>query len=128
MLYIVYSANIIANIGILSEDKRAKYLAPGIFPWLMYWEEVCVTQVDRMETQKAFFWSHCMVNNRWTSMESTRFTLHQDEEKAQSQSLLPPTSIHLFQHMLRTNLLVTLWRAVDRQAPPEESTDITQFG
>ena len=40
----------------------------------------------------------------------------------------PPTFASLSHHILRAHLQVMLWKAVDHQAPPSESTNITHFG
>ncbi len=57
-------------------------------------------------------------------MESARFTLF--TKKSPKVMTLPPTSTNL--HVLRAHLQCMLWKAADRQAPPDESANITHFG
>jgi len=63
-----------------------------------------------------------------TSMESARFMLFTKKKKSPKVMALPPTTKNLLQHVLRAHLQVMLWKAADHQAPPAESSNITNFG
>ncbi|KAK3098071.1 hypothetical protein FSP39_015885 [Pinctada imbricata] len=66
--------------------------------------------------------------SRAQSLESARFNLFRLKKRNPKVSALPPTSANLKQHAMRAHLQVMLWKAANRQGPPIEAMDITNFG
>ena len=103
-------------------------LLAGDFPGFAHvLGEVGSTQTALMEVANAFF-TALYRQPLGTSMESARFILFTKKKKTPKIMTLPPTSANLLQHVLRAHLQVMLWKAADQQAPPDESSDITNFG
>ena len=54
-------------------------------------------------------------------------TVHEEEGPSQDKSL-PPTKECAAEHIKRARLQVLLWRAADKLAPPECTTNLSVFG
>ena len=61
-------------------------------------------------------------------MESARFTLFTRKTKNPKIMALPPTSPNLMLHLWRAHLQVMLLKVADHQTPPDECSNITNFG
>ena len=103
-------------------------LLAGDFPGLSdVLGEVGATHADLMDAAQPYFIA-MYGQMPGTSMESARFNLFTKKKNSPKVRALPPTSMNLLQHVLRAHLQVMLWKAADHQAPPDESTAISQFG
>ena len=61
-------------------------------------------------------------------MESARFTLFTRKIKNPKIMALPPTSPNLMLHVWRAHLQIMLQKVADHQTPPDECSNITNFG
>ncbi len=89
--------------------------------------EVETTHTDLMKATESFF-TALYRQPLGTAIEDVRFTLFTKKKKNPKIMALPPTSANLLLHVLRAHLQVTLWKAADQEAPPDESAGITHFG
>ena len=103
-------------------------LNSGNFPGLaVVLGEEGATSNDLKEASMPFV--HAMYGCRAdTPMESARFSLFTKKKKNPKVTSLPPTYDNLMLHVLRSHLQVMLWKAAQKSAPPEESSDISRFG
>ena len=88
--------------------------------------EVCMTQEDLFEAALPFL-TALYQQLPGISMESACFNLLAMKKNRPEIMALPPTFANLSHDILRAHLQVMLWKAVDHQAPPSESTNITHF-
>ena len=89
--------------------------------------EVNMTSQSLLDAARIYF-TALYSQPQGTSLESARLRLYTKSKKNPKVMALPPTSANLLQHVLRAHLQIMLWKAADQQGPPEQSTDITQFG
>ena len=89
--------------------------------------DIGTTHTDLMNAALQFF-SALYSQPSETSMESARYNIFTKKKRNPKEMALPPISANLLQRILRAHLQVMVWKAANCEGPPDESSDITNFG